>query len=76
MQLLICKIGTTFLLGWFRHASKSKQLMAFVDIRQLILVCNEVPDWSTALATVSPEGTQGKFCFEHLENLLRTVTSG
>ena len=76
MQLLVCKIGTTFLLGWFRHASP--QLMAFVDIQQLIFVCNEASDWSTALGTVSPEGdrTLGKFCFVHLENLLRTVTSG
>ena len=75
MQLLVCKIGT-FLLGWFRHTSL--QAMAFVDIQQLIFVCNEVSDWSTALGTVSPEGdrTQGKFCFVHLENLLRTVTSG
>ena len=76
MQLLVCKIVTTFLLGWFRHGSP--QLMAFVDIQQLILVCNEASDWSTALGTVSPEGdrTQGKFCFVHLKNLLRTVTSG
>ena len=76
MQLLVCKIGTKFLLGWFRHASQ--QVMAFVDIQQLILVCNEASDWSTALGTVSPEGdrTQRKFCFVHLENLLRTVTSG
>ena len=76
MQLLVCKIGTTFLLGWFRHASP--QAMAFVDIQQLILVCDEASDWSTALGTVSPEGDrkQGKFCFVHLENLLRTVTSG
>ena len=38
--------------------------MAFVDI-QLILVCNEVSDWSTALGTLSPEGdrTEGKFLF-------------
>ena len=57
--------------------SQSK-LMAFVDIQQLILVCNEASDWSTALGTVSPEGdrTQGKFWFVHLENVLRTVTSG
>ena len=76
MQLLVCKIGTTFLLGWFRHGSP--QLIAFVDIQQLILVCNEASDWSTALGTVSAEGdcTQGKFCFVHLENLLRMVTSG
>ena len=76
MQLLVCKIGTPFLLGWFRHASL--QAMVFVDTQQLILVCNEASDWSTALGTVSPEGhrTQGKFCFVHLENLLRTVTSG
>ena len=76
MQLLVCKIGTTFLLGWFRHASP--QAMVFVDIQQLILVCNQASDWSTALGTVSPEGdsTQGKFCFVRLENLLRTVTSG
>ena len=76
MQLLVCKIGTTFLLGWFRHASP--QAMAFVDIQQLILVCNEASDWSTAVVTVSPEGgrTQEKFGFVHLENLLRTVTSG
>ena len=76
MQLLVCKIGTTFLLGRFRHASP--QAMAFVDIQQLILVCNEASDLSIALSTVSPEGdhTQGKFCFVHLENLLRTVTSG
>ena len=76
MQLLVCKIGTTFRLGWFRHGSP--QLMAFVDIQQLILVCNEASDWSTALGTASPEGdhTQGNFCFVHLENLLRTVTSG
>ena len=75
MQLHVCKIGT-FLLGWFRHASL--QAMAFVDIQHLILVCNESSDWSTALGTVSPEGnhTQGKFCFVHLENLLRRVTSG
>ena len=66
MQLLVCKIGTTFLFVWFRHGSP--QLMAFVDIQQLILVCNEGSDWSTALGTVSPEGdrTQGKFCFVHL----------
>ena len=53
-------------------------LYAFVDIQQLILVCNEASDWSTAFSTVSLEGdrTQGKFCFVHLENLLRTVTSG
>ena len=46
--------------------------------KQLILVCNEASDWSTALASVSPEGdlTQGKFCFVHLEILLCTVTSG
>ena len=52
--------------------------MAFVDIQQLILVCNEASDWSTALGAVSPEDdrTQGKFCFVHLENLLRTVTFG
>ena len=76
MQLLVCKIWTTFLLGWFRHASP--QAMAFVYIQQLILVCNEDSDWSTARGTVSPEGdrTQGKFCFVHLENILRTVTSG
>ena len=76
MQLLVCKIGTPFLLGWFRHGSP--QLMVFVDTQQLILVCNEASDWSTALGTVSPEGdrTQGKFCFVHLENLLRTVTFG
>ena len=76
MQLFVSKIGTTFLLGWFRHASP--QAMAFVDIQQLISVCNESSDWSTALGTVSPEGdrTQGKFCFVHLENLFRTVTSG
>ena len=75
MQLLVCKIGTTFRSGWFRHASP--QALVFVDIKQLILVCNEASDWSTALGTVSPEGdTQGKFCFAHLENLLRTVTSG
>ena len=76
MQLLVCKIGTTFLLGWFHHASP--QAMAFVDIQQLILVCNEASDRSTAHGIVSPEGdrTQGKFCFVHLENLLRTVTSG
>ena len=75
MQLLVCKIGT-FLLGWFCHASP--QLTAFVDIQQLILVCNEASEWSTVFGTVSPEGdrTQGKFCFVHLENLLRTVTSG
>ena len=76
MQLLVCKIWTTFLLGWFRHASP--QLMAFVESTQLVLVCNEASDWSTAIGTVSPEGdrTQGKFGFVHLENLLRTVTSG
>ena len=76
MQLLVCKIGTAFFLGWFRHGSP--QLMAFVGIQQLILVCNEASYWSTALGTVSPEGdrTQGKFCFVHLENLLRMVTSG
>ena len=76
MQLLVCEIGTRFRLGWFRHASP--QAMVFVDIQQLILVCNEASDWPTALGTVSPEGdrTQGKFCFVHLENLLRTVTSG
>ena len=76
MQLFVCKIGTTFLLGRFRHASP--QATAFVDIQQLILVCNEASDWSTALGTVSPKGdnTQGKFCFVHLENILRTVTSG
>ena len=76
MQLLVCKMVTKFLLGWFRHTSP--QAMAFVDIQQLILVCNEAFDWSTALGTVSPEGdpTQGKFCCVHLENLLRTVTSG
>ena len=70
------KKGATFLLEWFRHASQ--QTMAFVDIQQLILVCNEASHWFTALGTVSPEGdrTQGKFCFVHLENLLRTVTSG
>ena len=75
MQLLVCKIGM-FRLGWFRHASP--QVMAFVDIQQLILVCNEASDWSTAPGIVSPEGdrTQGKFCFVHLKNLLRTVTSG
>ena len=63
MQLLFCKIGTTFLLGWFRHASP--QAMAFVNIQQLILVCNEAFDWSTALGKVSPEGTrtQGKILF-------------
>ena len=74
MQLLVCKIWTTFLLGLFRHASP--QAMAFVDIQQVILVCSEASDWSTALGTVSPEGarTQGKFCFVHLKNLLRTVT--
>ena len=73
MQLLVCKIGTTLLLEWFRHTSP--QAMAFVDIQQLILVCNEASDWSTALGTVSLEGdrTQGKLCFVHLENLLRTV---
>ena len=76
MQLLVCKIGTSFLLEWFRHGSP--QLMAFVDIQQLILVCNKASGLSTDLGTVSPEGdrTQGKFCFVHLENLLRTVTSG
>ena len=76
MRPLVCKIGTTFLLGWFRHASP--QAMVFVDIQQLLLVCNEASDWLTALGTVSPEGnrTQEKFCFVHLENLLRTVTSG
>ena len=76
MQLLVCKVGTTFLLEWFRHGSP--QAMAFVDIQQLILVCNEVSDWSTYLCTVSPEGdrTQGKFSFVHLENLWRKVTSG
>ena len=76
MHLLVGKIGQTFLLGWFRHASP--QAMAFVDIQQLILVCNEASDWFTALGTVSPEGdcTEGKFCFVHLVNLLRTVTSG
>ena len=76
MQLLVCKIGTTFLYEWFRHASP--QAMAFVDIQQLILVCNEASDWSTAVVTVSPEGdrTQEKFGFVHLKNLLRTVTSG
>ena len=75
MQLLVCKIGT-FRLRWFRHSSP--QAMVFVDIQQLILVYNEASDWSTALCTVSPEGdrTKGKFCFVHLENLLRTVTSG
>ena len=52
--------------------------MVFVDIQQLVLVCNEASDWSIALVTVSPEGdrTQEKFCFVHLENLLRAVTSG
>ena len=76
MQLLVCKIRSTFLLGWFRFASP--QVMAFVDIQQLILVCNGASDWSSALGTVSPEAnrTQGKFYFVHLENLLRTVTSG
>ena len=76
MQLLVCKIGTTFRLRWFRHSSP--QATVFVDIQQLILVCNEASDWSTALSTVSPEGdrTQEKICFVHLENLLRTVTSG
>ena len=76
MQLVVCKIGTMFLLGRFRHASS--QLMAFVDTQQLILVCNEGSDWSTALGTVSPEGdrTQWKFYFVHFENLLRKVTSG
>ena len=76
MQLLVCKIGTTFRLGWFRHASP--QAKVFVDIQQLILVCNEASDWSTALGIVSLEGdsTQGKFCFVHLEILLRMVTSG
>ena len=74
MQLLVCKIRT-FFFGWFRHGSP--QLIAFVDIHQLILVCNEASDWSTALGTVSPgDRTQGKFCFVHLENLLRTVTFG
>ena len=75
MQLLVSKIGT-FRSGWFRHASP--QAMVFVDIQQLILVCNEASEWSTAFGTVSPEGdrTQGKFCFVHLENLLRKVTSG
>ena len=48
MQLLVCKVGTTFLLGWFRRASP--QLMAFVDIQQLILICNEASDWSLLLA--------------------------
>ena len=64
MQLLVCKIGTTFRLGWFRHASP--QAMAFVDIQQPILVCNEASYWFTALGTVSPEGdrTQG-FFFVH-----------
>ena len=63
MQLLVCKIGMTFLLGWFRHASP--QAMVFVDIQQLIFVCNEASDRSTALVTVSPKGdrTQEKFCF-------------
>ena len=75
MQLLVCKIGTTFLLGWFRHASP--QAMAFVDIQQLILVCNEASDWSTALVTVSPEGDRTQeILFVHLQNLLCTVTSG
>ena len=76
MQLLVCKIRTTFLLGWFRHASP--QALVFIAIQQLIFICNESADWSTALGTVSPEGdrTQGKFCFVHLENLLCTVTSG
>ena len=54
MQLFVRKIGTTYLLEWFRHASP--QAMAFVDTQQLILVCNEASDWSTALGTVSPEG--------------------
>ena len=75
MQLLVCKIGTTFFLGRFRHASP--QATAVVDIQQLILVGNEASDWSTALGTVSTEGdrTQRKFSLVHLENLLRTVTS-
>ena len=60
MQLLVCKIGTTFLLGWFRHGSP--QLMAFVDIQQLILVCNEASDWSTALGTVSTYARKLLFC--------------
>ena len=66
MQLLVCKIWT-FLLGWFRHASP--QAMVFVDVQQLILVCNEASDWSTDLGTVSPEGdrTQGKsLAYGHL----------
>ena len=54
MQFLVCKIVTTFRLGWFCHASP--QAMVFVDIQQLILVRNEASDWSTALGTVSPEG--------------------
>ena len=76
MQLLVCKIGMTFLLGWFRHGSP--QLMAFVDIQQLILVCSMASDWSTDLGTVFPEGdrSQGKFYFVHWEYLLRTITSG
>ena len=61
MQLLVYKIMTTFLLGWFRYASP--QLMDFVDMQQLILVCNEASDWSTAFGTVSPKGdrTQENF---------------
>ena len=54
MQFLVCKIVTTFRLGWFCHASP--QAMVFADIQQLILVRNEASDWSTALGTVSPEG--------------------
>ena len=76
MQFLVCKIETMFLLERLRHASP--QAMAFVDIQQLILVCNEASDWSTAVGTVSPEDdpTQAIFCFVHLENFLRMVTSG
>ena len=58
MQLLVCKIGTTFLLGLFRHASP--QAMVFVDIQQLIIVCNEASDCPTGLGTVSPEGDRTK----------------
>ena len=76
MQLVVCKIETMFLLGRLRHISS--QAMAFVDIQQLVLVCKEASDWSTDLGTVSPEDdpTQEIFCFVHLENLLRMVTSG
>ena len=74
MQFLVCKIGPTFLLGWFHHASP--QAMAFVDIKNLILVCNGLLIGPLLLAPYLQkvtDRTQGKFCFVHLENLLRTL---